>query len=260
MKASELSQDNVSILLIGDPGSGKSHFIGTMPKPLLVFNFDGKAGASTYRAAKDSEGIQLKMFDVSDKEAVLDFEECINVLLSEDKPTCKSCIRDCTVDKDIAWNSAALDCLSTYGAAEMKRTVFSLSAQGKGGARLGGIVPTQTDYGLQMVRVRYMLEKLLLLPCAVVVAAHEMLVEDKNGGVIGVVARTTGKKTDAKNLPAMFGQAFHTEQQYDEGKKETVWRVRSRGSEFFTWCFSKGTKGLPDTFPPNWEELEKCLL
>lgn len=259
MKASELPQDSPGILLIGDPGSGKSYFISTMPKPLLVFHFAGKAGAATYRGADNADQIHLKIFDSTNVESVLDFADCINTLLSGEEATCESCTKHCTVDKSLIWKSCALDCLSTYGAAEMKRTVFSLKTQGKGGARLEGIVPTQTDYGVQMVKVRFTLEKLLLISCAVVVAAHEMMVEDKNGGCIGVVARTTGKKTDAKNLPAMFGQAYHTEQIYDTLKEKTTWRIRCHGGEFLSWCFSKGTKNIPSTLPNNWKEVEKYL-
>ena len=32
--------DRLSILLIGEPGTGKTHFLGTLPKPLYIFDFD----------------------------------------------------------------------------------------------------------------------------------------------------------------------------------------------------------------------------
>ncbi len=243
MKASELSQDSLGILLIGDPGSGKSHFIGTMPKPMLVFNFDGKAGASTYRNAEGAEDIELTMLDPSNHEAVLDLEEEINNLLG---------------DEEMPYKTVALDSLTTYGDAEMRRAIFTNSLGGKGGSRIGNIVPNQTDYLLQMARVKYILQKLLSLPCNIVVAAHEAIIEDKNGGLIGVVAHVSGKKTMAKNLPSMFGEAYHTEQTHNPETKTTEWVIRCRGNEALSWCFSK--TGLPDVITPRWSFLEEFLI
>lgn len=246
MKASELSIEHLGILLIGDPGSGKSQFIGTMPKPLLVFNFDGKAGAQTYRRAKNADQIELmNLFDDNDQPtSVLDLEDTINKLIMTSK-------------RDVAfpWASIALDSLTSYGDAEMKRAVYSNALSGTGGKRVGGIVPVQLDYLLQMTRIKFILGKLLSLPCNIAVAAHEAILVDKNGGVLGVVAQVSGKNTMAKNLPSMFGEAYHTEQVHDPVTKMTTWQIRCRGSEGLSWCFSK--LGLPDIIQPNFSELVK---
>lgn len=244
MKASELSQDALGILLVGDPGSGKTHFISTMPKPLRVFVFDGKAAASTYAKASDADQIDLIFLDPTNEESVLTLEEEINRLAQFDAG-------------NFPIRTAALDGLTTYGDAEMRRAMFTNKLGGKGGSRIGNIVPNQTDYLLQMARVKYILQKLLSLPCNVAVAAHEAIIEDKNGGLVGVVAHVSGKKTMAKNLPSMFGEAYHTEQAYDKEKGETIWRIRCRGSEELSWCFSK--IGLPSVIEPNWQILEEYL-
>ena len=242
MKASDLAIDNLGILLIGDPGSGKSSFIGTMPKPMLVFNFDGKAGASTYRKAPGAEEIELFMLDPTNEEVALDIEDEINRLKSLD---------------EFPYRTVALDSLTTYGDAEMRRAMFLNKAQGKGGSRIGDIVPNQTDYLLQMARVKFILQKLLALPCNIAVAAHEAIIEDKNGGLVGVVANISGKKTMAKNLPAMFGEAYHTEQVHDKSTEETKWQIRCRGNEELSWCFSK--IGLPDLITPSWESIKESF-
>jgi len=36
----QVKPDLKKVLLIGMEGSGKTHFIGTMPKPIYIFSFD----------------------------------------------------------------------------------------------------------------------------------------------------------------------------------------------------------------------------
>ena len=185
---------------------------------------------------------EIMMFeDISkNSECVLDFEDYLDKLLAM---------------KELPFKSVALDSLTTYGEAEMRRAMFENG--GKGGARIGNIVPNQTDYLLQMARIRFVLTKLLSLPCNVAVAAHEAIIEDKNGGLIGVVAHVSGKKTMAKNLPSMFGEAYHTEQIFDRSTNKTTWQIRCRGKEELSWCFSK--VGLPELIKPDWTEIERFL-
>jgi len=246
VKASELQRDSLGILIIGDPGTGKTRFISTMPKPALIFNFDGKAGASTYARSPGADDIELIMFPTGDEEgvSVLDLEDKIDELakLSTDK---------------FPYKTVALDSLTSYGDAEMRRAIYVNSIDKKGGSRLGNIVPNQTDYLLQMAKVKLILQKLLALPCNVAVAAHEAIIEDKNGGYIGVVAHVSGKKTLAKSLPSMFGEAYHSEQIIDRNEGTTSWRIRCRGNEELQWCFSK--IGLPDLIEPSFEVIERFL-
>lgn len=241
IKANDVSIQHLSVLLIGDPGSGKSHFIAAMPKPLLVLNFDGKA-AITYSRAPGAKDIDIMQFDPTDPEAVLDLDNTLDELVA-------STLGD--------YATVALDSLTTYGQAEMRRAVYVNSTGGKGGTRIGNVVPNQTDYLLQMVRIELVLQRLISLPCHVAVASHEATIVDKNGGFIATVAHVSGKNTLAKHLPAKFSESYHTEQIEDTETKSTTYRIRCRGNETYSWCFSK--IGTPDFITNGWTEVEACL-
>lgn len=69
-----------SVLALGMEGSGKTHFIGTFPKPILMYSFD--AGYQTLAGMK---GIRVKAFVESDrrrpvaaKEFDLEFQKLLN--------------------------------------------------------------------------------------------------------------------------------------------------------------------------------------
>lgn len=239
-KATSITLKNLSILLIGDPGSGKSHFIAGMPKPLLVLNFDGKA-AVTYSRAEGASEIDIINFSVQDPEASLDLECTIDELAIDLK----------------GYTTIAIDSLTTYGAAEMARAVYTNKTAGAGGKRMGNVVPTQSDYLLQMVKIELMLQKLLELQCHIAIASHESTIVDKNGGFIGTVAHVSGKNTLAKHLPAKFSEAYHTEQYENPDTKSTARRIRTSGNETYSWCFSK-VGGLPE-YINGWQDIEEVL-
>lgn len=246
-KASDISLRHLSVLLVGDPGSGKSHFIASMPKPLLVLNFDNKA-AITYNRAPEAKDIELiNLEDNLDRpEAVLDM--------------------DCALDElaaitNFPYATVALDSLTNYSLAEMRRAITVNGSSG--GKRIGGsggkaVVPTLTDHLLWGAKIEYMLSKLLALPCHIAVTAHEMSVEDKNGGLVRIIASLcSGKKTLIRRLPGKFSCCFHPEQFEDTATGLTAYRVRCRGNELYSWC--KNTIGLPDIITGGWAEVEAYL-
>ena len=253
IKASEIKEESKAIILIGEPGSGKSYLISQMPKPLLVMDFDGKAGYTTYRRAKDASDISIVSFEsvpsvdsISEPapEAVLDFDDKLNELLSED---------------NMPYATVALDSLTSFGKAVLRRVIYKNRMSGKGGSHMGergAYNPTQIDYGVQMTQCEYFLDKLLTLPCTVVVAAHEMTVEDVNGAELYTVAAITGKKTLAKALPSKFSEMWRTERYLDSSNTARL-RVRCQGDERFAWCCSKG--GLPQYVDNDWEAIQRML-
>lgn len=53
----DMKPDLKSVCVIGPEGSGKTHFISTMPKPVYVFNFDGG-----YRTLAGEDGITVGVY------------------------------------------------------------------------------------------------------------------------------------------------------------------------------------------------------
>ncbi len=73
-----------SILLMGMEGAGKTRFIGTCPKPILLYSFDGG-----YRTLAGMPGIRCKVFFDKDRrtpKAADEFEKDFSVYLNGKEP------------------------------------------------------------------------------------------------------------------------------------------------------------------------------
>lgn len=106
-----------SVLALGMEGAGKTHFIGTAPKPILLYSFDGG-----YRTLAGVPGIRAKVFLDPDRRkprAAAEFEiEFRNYVEGKETPYTWP---DGTVEP---FKTLALDPLSFWSMAEMQRIQF----------------------------------------------------------------------------------------------------------------------------------------
>lgn len=156
------------ILIMGDSGTGKTHFLGTMPKP-LVLDFD--RGLQTLQG-KPVQGLYMTGWS-----------------------QLKQLVQEWRKGPQYGCETLALDSLTMAADAAMQ---FVLEKNGRGSAQ-----PTIADWGEAIREVKDLLGYLTTLPCHVVVTAHTQLVKDEVLGDIQWVPLIFGK-----DLPHRLGIYF----------------------------------------------------
>lgn len=106
-----------SVLSLGMEGAGKTHFIGTFPKPILLYSFDGG-----YRTLAGMPGIRAKVFLDPDRrapKAAAQFEVEFRAFLDGKEPLYKW-----ADGKEEPFKTLAIDPLSFWSMAEQQRIQF----------------------------------------------------------------------------------------------------------------------------------------
>lgn len=217
MQANELNEKQKRILLIGEPGSGKTRLAGSFAKPLLEFNWDGE-NAVTLKYCKDADQIEVISYDPNDNFSAIDMEDKICELRQ--------------IKENFPYKTIVIDGLTVWGQVIMNKIVADVVATGK--KRMINRVPARDDYLPQMNQIEYVLNLFMSLPCTKVVIAHEINVTNKDGGTIAVVAAVSGKDTFAKRLPGKFSDAWHLSRALIGNKPG--WEIQLRGLDLYQWC------------------------
>jgi hypothetical protein len=181
------------ILIMGDSGTGKTHFIGTMPKP-FVADFD-RGLATLY--GKDVKAVAYS------KE---DWQEFKN----EVQRWRKGAQYDC--------ETFALDSLTMAAEAAMFHVLKKNGrAQGQ---------PTIADWGEAIREVKDLLDWVSTLPCNVIVSAHNQLEKDEMLGDIQYRPLIFGKDLPAR-LGIWFDEVYSTTvtTSLEQGKSVTKYRL-----------------------------------
>lgn len=182
------------ILIMGDSGTGKTHFIGTMPKPFLA-DFD--------RGYATLAGQEVKAIAYSKE----DWQAFKNELQAWRKGARYGC------------ETFALDSLTMAGEAAMYHVL-------KKNGRANG-QPTIADWGEAIREVKDALDWITTLPCAVVVTAHMQLEKDEVLGDIQYRPLIFGKELPAR-LGIWFDEVYSTTvtTKLDQGKTTTQYRLQ----------------------------------
>ena len=107
-----------SVLALGMEGAGKTHFLGTFPKPVLVYSFDGG-----YRTLAGVPGIRAKVFLDPDRrrpKAAAEFEVEFRTYVDGKEPLYRW-----PDGKEEPFKTLAIDPLSFWSMAEMQRIQFT---------------------------------------------------------------------------------------------------------------------------------------
>ncbi len=106
-----------SLLALGMEGAGKTHFIGTCPKPSLVYSFDGG-----YRTLAGMPGVRAKVFLDPDRrrpKAAAEFEVEFRNFIDGKEPPYKW-----ADGREEPFKTIAIDPLSFWSMAEVQRIQF----------------------------------------------------------------------------------------------------------------------------------------
>ena len=182
------------ILILGDSGTGKTHFIGTMPKP-FVSDFD--RGLATVQG-KDV------LFSAYDADSWGDF---------------KKEIQDWRKGPQYERETFALDSLTMASEAALSAV---MTKNGRRNAQ-----PTIADWGEAIREMKDVLGYLTTLPCHVVVTAHNQLVRDEILGDIQYLPLIYGKDLPHR-LGIWFDEVYATtvQETIEGGVKKISYRLQ----------------------------------
>lgn len=185
------------VLIMGDSGTGKTHFVGTMPKPFIA-DFD--RGLTTL-LGKDVKAVAYS------KEGWQDFKN--EVERWRKQGPCYDC------------ETFVLDSLTMAAEAAMYHVL-------KKNGRLSG-QPTIADWGEAIREVKDVLDWVTTLACNVAVTAHIQLEKDEILGDIQYRPLIFGKDLPAR-LGIWFDEVYATTVQTTivQGKSESKYRLQVR--------------------------------
>lgn len=198
MDLSAMAAPKVSrILIVGDSGTGKTHFIGTMPKPFIA-DFD--RGLATLQGHQTAKGIAYT------KDEWGKFKQ----ELEKWRQTAR-----------YGAETFALDSLTMASEAAMHHV---LKKNGRANAQ-----PTIADWGEAIREVKDALDWISTLPVNVVVTAHNQLEKDEVLGDIQNRPLIFGKDLPAR-LGIWFDEVYATTvtSTLKEGKTQSEYRLQVR--------------------------------
>lgn len=169
IRPARLAETGVSMLLYGEPGTGKTCFWATWPRPLLVVLCEGVLRNDDLKSLSEEELEGVSDVVVEKSSEVI---ELANDYLVKENPFATVVINHCTGLQDL--------CLAEV----LQRNVADLPAQ-----KFFGIATLQ-DWGVVGGKFKEAVKPILNLTCNRVFVAHEMLDRPKEEDKDSELART----------------------------------------------------------------------
>lgn len=197
-------------LLLGKSGSGKTTSAGfTLPKPVLVIDYDGRA-----ESLIGVEGIDLLRMS-ADPSKPDRWQRGVERLTDE--------LWSQARDKTLKYASILEAGLTSMNRMAMYWALLLDPKRGLGGS------PAMQHYAPQMKTLQDHILRMLSLPVHYVLEAHYLLLEDEETGGTAFVPMLYGKTTKTE-LPGMFNECYHCFHIADKnGKERYYWHTAGTG-------------------------------
>lgn len=225
------TEGNVKLLLIGQPGAGKTCFAATMPGPVLYLDFDNKVDSAALfhrnkpELLKNIEVRQLSSNFVGDP--VAEFNKIIaNELIPAQKLG------------NMKYKTIVLDSISSFSHAALMH-ILTTNPGIKGVITAQGKMTDQTHYGVLLREFKRLIPGLLTLQCNIVMCAHVDTYKDAATGVIIREAAMDGSYS--QKLPQVFKEVWHLHVKDGKRMAQTV-------SDHTFGCLRSQIPGLPAQF------------
>jgi hypothetical protein len=215
----------ITCLVYGDAGTGKTIFATSFPQPIFVADFDGKINS----AAKFYPTEHLKGIDYEDyrEKGFKAFEETLKQI----ETTCK-------------YATFVLDSLTTFSDSLLNYIITTQNFKRDHG------MPGMQDYHLSSIILKNIIDRILVLPCNVVVTAHMEAKKDETTGAIVRSILASGDKLP-KKLPVWFQEVYAS---FAEIKDKRASYYLQTQTDYKFACRSQ-IPGLPAIVPSTYKSL-----
>jgi cephalosporin hydroxylase len=248
---------NVSLLLAGPPGSGKSHTAATAAKALgkmWVANFD--LGASRVYEPFIRDGIDIQVHDYIDEpgnpDACQRFHDAIDKMLLDYTLTCK--VQVLPEEKPPVVH--VLDSMTTM--IESLIQLHFYKNPKAGGKRRGilndtPVVPTLDDWNVIISTVKPLIRKFVSLPGLKIITAHDVAITNEKGNLLELLPSVPGKNKYARSFASIFTAAGYCERDTVNNK----WMIRFGKKSLCKWTFFRGEDIVE--CPNDWTYIQEVL-
>ncbi len=228
--------------LISEPGNGKTVAGIGFPKPLYLADFDGKAGSGSnfYRGEKWLEQVTVGNFqknpEILNDEPITRFR----AKLAEWEALCRK------KDEKFPFATIMTDSLTFAGLEMLGDIVKKHSFK-----RASKDSPCQADFGVLLPNLSNLINRLLALPCNIVLTTHYEMKQDDKTKVLEIVPLIPGKNSKmlGAKCPEMYLLTVNKEGKYMATKKP-----------FGRFSFLRSQlKTLPVEFEMKWENIAPHL-
>lgn len=234
------TEANMKILLMGEPGIGKTVFACSFPGKTKLLDFDMKADSAALFYRKDAERlarIDVEQFNMNDTVSPMDRLSAL--------------IREWIIQQragKMDFDTLVLDSITTFSRAALLHIVKSNPGI-KRNSSAQGMQPGLQDFGILKREFQKLISGLIGLPCNVIMLAHIATEKDELTGQILRHAMMDG--SFAKELPIYFKEVWRAF--VKDGK-----RFAQTQSDHYYNCRSQ-IPGLPNPVELKYEEIAKCL-
>lgn len=231
------------VLLVGEPGTGKTVCAASFEGPIYIFDFDGKvSSAAAYYAGDATRLAQIEYDSYVKNEGDLRPIHAFEKKLREFEVAAGA--------GTFPYRTVVLDSFTTFVDAMMKEILLANPAIQRTRSPTT-VIPAQLDYRIQNIHVKQIVARLLALPCHVVVLAHVKTEKDELTGRIDRMPNAPGGL--AIHLPVVFEEVYRT---YVEVKgSERRFMAQTASDDFFPKARSQ-IRNLPAAIPLKFESIK----
>lgn len=227
---------NISMLLMGEPGSGKTVAACSFPTPLLILDFDGKADSAALFYKEDKD--RLANIDVENLSARIGVDPINTFVKWIDE-----------LSKNLKYKTVVLDSITTFSRLTLEHIVKTNPGIKRTMSKQGA-QPGMQDYGILRREFAKLIPGLLGLPCNVVMTAHIHIEKDELTGSLH--RRPLMDGSFAEQLPVYFKEVYLS---YANDKSEFMWQTKSDRK----FNLRSQLPGLPKDIPAGYASVEKYL-
>jgi len=241
LKLSDLkTSDNLSVLVVGPPGSGKTCFAASFPYPILVLDFDLKIDSAAAWYANDKE--RLENIEVKQLGKRLDGADPIVEFLSVIKD-----LGDQQKAGVMKYKTLVIDSATTFSAAVLAHIVRTNPGV-KRVASAQGVQPGMQDFGILKREFEKLIPGLLSLPMNVIMTSH---VKTDRSELTGEIIRSPIMDGSfAATLPIYFKEVYRIFMK--DGKPF----AQTKSDAYYDFCRSQ-IPGLPNPVELSYANLVK---